>query len=259
MNTVTVSAPDDVDPAALLRSSAPALDPTPGTDVARPFRVELPDGTPVAVVDTFPGDLAAYRRAVLAYPMGTTFRAAGIRNTSAVFGSLRRSGIMHRTAAQSCAGSIVAPEAHAVLAGAASALAARFAALAPDLAAHDRGVVNERVHPDWMMGESWWTSGVLNRSSALAYHYDRNNHPVWNCMVVVRRHTLGGHLHVPRVGLVLPCADGDVAWFPAWTELHGVTPITARRRDGYRYSAVYYSVRGMPSTPATTEHADRIQ
>lgn len=105
------------------------------------------------------------------------------------------------------------------------------------------------------MGDSHWTSGVLNRTSGLAYHTDRNNFPgTWSAMVCVRRGIRGGHLRLPAYDLVVPCSDGQVVYFPGSTILHGVTPFTRAGDDAYRFTAVYYAVSGMRHClPATVE------
>lgn len=228
---------------ALLRRGAPALDPT----VAGPVLV-VDDATldPVIAVFPFPGDLARYRHAVMAYPMDTTVRSGGVRNKSRVFGYGARSVIMKRNACRVCAGAMEAPEAHATIEAAADALHDALVEIVPARAAHDREVARARVLGDWMMGErSPWTSGVVNKTSPMPYHYDRNNLPVWSAMVVARRGVRGGHLHVPEYDVVLPCRDGDVVAFPGWDLMHAVTPMTYRGSSPYRFTAVYYGVAAM--------------
>src|SRR3982751_17283 len=101
------------------------------------------------------------------------------------------------------------------------------------------------IDRDWKLGESEWTSGVINASARLPYHRDAMNFPVWSAMPVLRRHMDGGHLHVPEYDLVLPCRDGWGVFFPGYDLVHGVTPMSPTRPDGYRYSLVYYALRGM--------------
>lgn len=223
---------------------APELDPT----FAGPARVlDASTGELALIVSTLPPDLLdVYRQACLAMPMSTTYRTSGIRNESQVFGYVGRRAVLKREGCRACSAADDAPEAHAVLAGAAAWLAADFARLHPDQAARDRAHVAGAVHPDWLLPGSWWTSGVLNRTSALGYHYDRNNfRSTWSAMIVCRRGVSGGHLHLPGFDLVVPCADGDVVYFPGSIYKHGVTPFTVGRIDGYRFTAVYYSVAGM--------------
>lgn len=201
---------------------------------------------PILVTAPFPGDLAEYRRACLGYPRSTTIRTGGIRNISRTFGFLCRRGLVKRQSCRPCEGVHIAPEAHNVIAGAAGALGDQLAALAPGHAAHARELVRDEVLPEWLLDPAgWWTSGVVNFTSALPYHYDGANFDAWSAMVVVRRGARGGHLHVPEYDLVVDCRDGDVIYFNGNDLMHGVTPIVKLTKDAYRISAVYYPVRAM--------------
>jgi uncharacterized protein YodC (DUF2158 family) len=55
----------------------------------------------------------------------------------------------------------------------------------------------------------------------------------------------GGYLHVPEYGIVFRVDDGDVTWFCGRDLVHGVTPMTTRKKGGYRYTVVYYALAGM--------------
>lgn len=223
---------------------APALPPsgliTPDTVV-----VDDDTGAPLLFTVAYPGALGMFRRAAQLMPMSTTYRAAGLRNESQVFGYVGRRAVLQREGCRLAASADQAPDAHAVLVDAAGLLAAQFTALHPVQAAADRALVTGAVLTDWLMPGSWWTSGVLNRTSALAYHTDRNNFATWSAMVVCRAGVDGGHLHLPELGITVACTDGAVIYFPGHRLLHGVTPFTRSRLDGYRFTAVYYSVSGM--------------
>jgi hypothetical protein len=202
-------------------------------------------GELVLITAPYTGDVKAYRAACLAMPTSTTYRASGIRNDSQVFGYVGRRAVLKREGCRACSAADDAPEAHAVLCEAAAHLAEQFAALHPDQAARDRAQA-AAVHDDWKLAGSPWTSGVLNKTSALGYHFDRNNFPgSWSAMICLRRGVDGGHLHLPKYDVVIPCLDGQVVYFPGSLLMHGVTPFTVSRIDGYRFTAVYYSVAGM--------------
>lgn len=240
---------------SLLRTGAPDLP----ADVTAPARVvNANTGETVIIVARYPGDLAAYRRAVLGYPMNTTVRAGGIRNRSRVFGFLARSMLMQRNSCRLCSGGLDAPEPHAAICDAAGALAGQLAALNPERAERDRRLVTAAVLADWLIHpEAWWTSGVVNRSSPLPYHRDGNNFDAWSAMVVLRRGVRGGHLHVPEYGVTLECRDGDVVYFNGNDLLHGVTPLRKVDRSGYRYSVVYYPVAKMAGCLPYAEELER--
>jgi hypothetical protein len=120
-----------------------------------------------------------------------------------------------------------------------------FATLIPEQAQRDRQVIDNSILSEWRLEDSTWTSGIINKSSVLPYHRDGNNLSTWSAMPTIRYATTGGYLHVPEYGIVFPCGDGDVTWFYGRGLVHGVTPIKPRRKDSYRYSIVYYALKGM--------------
>lgn len=189
---------------------------------------------------------ARLRAAVLRVSFIETYRSAsGNRNRSRIFGMSPRKPFQQR---ESCRPSGLAadqPDEHAVLVDLASRLADDLRAFAPDVAERDAQTIKP-VLDEWRMSErSIWTSGVVNKSSTLPYHRDGGNFPVWSAMPVLRRGMDGGALHIPEYDVTLACRDGWVAYFPGWELVHGVTPMRPSRPDGYRYSVVYYALRGM--------------
>ena len=227
---------------ALVRLPAPSRD--LGLIVDGPARLVDPHGATVALTIPYPGDTSTLRRAILDYPMTTTARTGGIRNASRVFGYVSRNPIFKRHACASCSGATEAPEAHAAICAAADLLWTTLADLLPEDAQRTQNVVS--VLPDWRLGETPWSSGVVNRTPPLPYHRDNNNYPrAFGAMVVFRRHARGGLLHLPEWGVSLACRDATVAYFAGHGLVHGVSPIRLVRNDGYRFSAVYYPVRNM--------------
>ncbi len=194
-----------------------------------------------------PADLLAFRQAAQAYPVdATVYRAAGIRNRASVYGYSARSAVMQRNCCRECAGKTNSPEAHAGLVATTQVCARMFRELLPEVAERDEEAAAEAILAEWRMGGTQWTSGVLNSTSALPYHYDKNNlGKSWSAMTVARRGVRGGHLHIPELGTVVDCRDGDVVFFQGSWWLHGVTPIRKTAADAYRFSAVNYTVKRM--------------
>jgi len=188
------------------------------------------------------------RAAVLAVHYGETLRGySGLRNRSKTFGMSPRRPTHRRESCRPAGMAYDQPEVHAVIVAMADRLAADLRAFAPQIAEHDAAVM-EQVAPDWRMSEgALWTSGVVNKSSTLPYHRDGFNFEAWSAMPVLRRGMTGGHLSIPEYGLTVGCRDGWVVYFAGWQLLHGVTPMRTTMRDGYRYSIVYYALRGMKS------------
>lgn len=152
-------------------------------------------------------------------------------------------------------------EANLFLSNLGGVLGRQFRKIAPDIAAHDLDIMRA-VDRGWLMEEeSLWTSGVINKTSQLPYHRDVTNFPTWSAMPTVRFRMRGGHLHLPEYNIVFPCGDGEVTWFCGKELVHGVTPMWTKGADAYRYSVVYYALKGMKDcgtvAEETTQAAER--
>lgn len=125
----------------------------------------------------------------------------------------------------------------------------------PAIPERDAAAIAE-VKTDWRIGRrGLWTSGVINDTAALPYHRDGFNFPTWSAMPVLRRGVRGGALHVPEYGVTVGCADATVTLFPGRLLVHGVTPLRRAVPDGYRFSVVYYALRGMRTCREAAEEA----
>ena len=210
------------------------------------------------------GDVAALRRAVLNVPfVWDTLRANGTSNTSRTFGYRPRRPELGREGCGHTRLWAERPQGHAVVLGWAERLQTMLAEVFPGQHRADHATMSESgVHADWRLGETTWTSGVINRSSALPYHRDAFNFHVWTAMPVLRRHMRGGYLHIPEYDVTIESRDGWAVFFPGWDLVHGVTPMRATKPGGYRYSVVYYALQGMKSCfehAVETEYALRAR
>jgi len=201
---------------------------------------------PIAIYLPMPSGVPELREAVLGLKMGTTLRReTGMRNVSRTFGMVPRRWHMRREGCRVAGMGIEQPEQHAVLVALADVFSGMIRDLLPAVAAHDAQYVDQ-VLPEWRLTDgALWTSGVVNRSSTLPYHFDGSNFPTWSVMPVIRRHMRGGYLSIPEYDLVCPCRDGWALFFIGSQLVHGVTPMRPAQRDAYRYSIVYYALQGM--------------
>lgn len=141
----------------------------------------------------------------------------------------------------------------------ADTLSTQFRALLPERATADQATVESSLLKDWRMGEkSLWTSGVINQMNVLPYHRDGNNLDTWSAMPTIRFGMTGGYLHLPEYNTVFPCADGDVTWFYGRGLVHGVTPLTPKRKDAYRYSLVFYALKGLVNCATYAEETAQV-
>lgn len=210
---------------------------------------------PAFIYDEDTGDLVAahlpvqntkpVRNILHGIKYGQFSRANNYASRSTTFGYAPRRPLLGR---EGCASSAIdrdRPEVQAILNELADECARALRDFAPNIVAEDEAATSE-VLPEWRMGEEkLWTSGVINDTSQLPYHRDNFNFPAWSAMPVLRRGTSGGMLHLPEYNLVIPCQDGYAVYFKGKELVHGVTPIHKRQPDGYRFSIVFYALRGM--------------
>jgi len=211
---------------------------------------------PVDLYDTDTGQLVlSYRKApevatlrkhILSTKMTTTYRSkTGMSNVSRTFGMSPRKPLQWREGCAPTSLAIEQPEVNAYLSYYAELLAAELTSIAPMQVIADERVI-QQVLPEWRLTDTaLWTSGVINKSSQLPYHRDGFNFDTWTAMPCLRRGVRGGFLHIPEYDTVLSCRDGYVAYWNGYRALHGVTPIERVQDDGYRFTVVYYALRGM--------------
>lgn len=108
-----------------------------------------------------------------------------------------------------------------------------------------REKITNTVKPCWRFGEIY-TSGIINRSNALAYHKDaRNFGGVWSAMIVLKTRVRGGLLSIPEYDVLVDIPHGCTFFFDGQGLLHGVTGIEKENPLGIRFSVVAYSLEQM--------------
>ena len=92
-----------------------------------------------------------------------------------------------------------------------------------------------------------FTSSISNYNISAPYHQDNLNiKGCGNIIINKKRFASGGNLHVPQYGLVLASDEDTLIYYPAWSSLHGVTPIETTNDKGYRNSFIFYPLRFPP-------------
>jgi hypothetical protein len=103
--------------------------------------------------------------------------------------------------------------------------------------------IMKNVDPKWKLTDIF-TSSISNYNIAAAYHRDTANIPgALNVIVTKRLNASGGCLNIPEYGATVAQEDNSLLVYPAWRDLHGVTPITALSEGGYRNSLIFYSLK----------------
>lgn len=98
--------------------------------------------------------------------------------------------------------------------------------------------------PDkWKFG-NLFTSSISNYNISAPFHRDTGNIPnTVNVIICKRINSKGGDLHVPDYGATIGQVDNSILVYPAWRNVHGVTPIIPTHEGGYRNSLVFYPLK----------------
>ena len=98
-----------------------------------------------------------------------------------------------------------------------------------------KGIKNE-----WRFG-NLFTSSISNFNISAPFHRDTGNIKGTVYIILTKRNnSKGGSLHVPDYDATFEQADNSMLVYPAWRNLHGVTPIIETRKGGYRNSLIFY-------------------
>lgn len=113
---------------------------------------------------------------------------------------------------------------------------------APEVYQVHRKAVEARVPEKWRFADLF-TSSISNFNIAAAIHQDNLNvKGAVNVIVTKRRNSTGGNLYVPDYDVTFNSADNSMLVYPAWRNMHGVTPIVPTHPSGYRNSLIWYAL-----------------
>ena len=89
-----------------------------------------------------------------------------------------------------------------------------------------------------------FTSSISNLNISAPFHQDHGNiKKTVNVIITKRRNSKGGCLHIPDYNATIEQADNSMLVYPAWRNMHGVTPIIPTKRGGYRNSLIFYPLK----------------
>lgn len=90
-----------------------------------------------------------------------------------------------------------------------------------------------------------FTSSISNFNISAPFHIDRANvKKTLNCIYTHRHNSKGGCLYVPDYDACFDMPTGSLLLYPAWRNVHAVTPIVPTHDGGYRNSLVFYALKG---------------
>lgn len=114
----------------------------------------------------------------------------------------------------------------------------------PEIYLKQKEVIVENVPEKWRFSPLY-TSSISNYNIAANFHRDTGNlKDTVNCIFTKRFDATGGYLNVPDYDVTVECADNSLLCYPAWRNVHGVTPIQIRSSQGYRNSLIFYPLKG---------------
>lgn len=101
----------------------------------------------------------------------------------------------------------------------------------------------EDIKKEWTFG-TMYTSSISNFNISAPFHRDTGNIiGTVNTILTKRNNSKGGCLNVPDYNVTFEQADNSMLVYPAWKNIHGVTPIIPTFKDGYRNSLIFYPLK----------------
>ncbi len=99
------------------------------------------------------------------------------------------------------------------------------------------------IKKEWRFG-NLFTGSISNFNIAAAYHKDTGNiKGAVNVILTKRNNANGGCLNVPDYNATFEQSDNSMLVYPAWRNIHGVTPIKPTSDGGYRNSLIFYPLK----------------
>ena len=114
----------------------------------------------------------------------------------------------------------------------------------PKIYEKQKQVISKNVAKQWQFSDLY-TSSISNYNISAPYHRDKGNlKDTVNVIFSKRFDSVGGYLNVPDYDMTIECADNSMICYPAWKNIHGVTPIHPNSNGGYRNSLIFYPLKG---------------
>ena len=101
----------------------------------------------------------------------------------------------------------------------------------------------KNVPDKWKFG-NLFTSSISNYNISAPFHRDTANIVgAVNVIICKQKNAKGGDLHIPDYNATIGQVDNSILVYPAWRNVHGVTPIIPTFEGGYRNSLVFYPLK----------------
>lgn len=115
--------------------------------------------------------------------------------------------------------------------------------LTPNIWEKQKEIFDKYVDKKWRFG-NLWTSSISNYNISAPFHRDAGNiEGCVNVIIAKKQNAAGGNTTVPDYNATMDSCDNSMLVYPAWKNIHGVTPIIPTHEDGYRNSLVFYPLK----------------
>lgn len=115
--------------------------------------------------------------------------------------------------------------------------------IAPKIYEEQVKIIEDNIPAKWRFGKMF-TSSISNYNISAPFHRDAGN--LVGCVNVIiakKENATGGNTTVPDYGATVDSRDNSMLVYPAWRNVHGVTPIVPTGKDGYRNTLVFYPLK----------------
>ena len=186
-------------------------------------------------------------------------RTAGLKTRSRIFGYNPRNTIRNDFCSTTSM-AVEHPRQHAIVCQYGIKIAQLYSKFTPEVYGQHKKILKAKVLDEWVIKDTPFTSGIINKNNPLKYHFDSGNFKnVYSCMAVFKKDIRGGYLSMPQYGVAVDLPHNSVFMFDGQSVLHGVTPITKLNDQAMRLSIVYYSLQQIWNCLPLTEEVARIR
>lgn len=115
--------------------------------------------------------------------------------------------------------------------------------ITPNIYDRQKEIIEKNIPKKWRFGELF-TSSISNYNISAPFHRDAGNlEGCVNVIIAKKQNAIGGNTTVPDYGATMDSCDNSMLVYPAWRNVHGVTPIVPTHENGYRNSLVFYPLK----------------
>lgn len=115
--------------------------------------------------------------------------------------------------------------------------------LTPHIYERQYNIIKTNIPEKWRFG-NLFTSSISNYNISAPFHRDAGNlEGCVNVIIAKKENAKGGNTTIPDYGATVDSSDNSMLVYPAWRNVHGVTPIIPTKIGGYRNSLVFYPLK----------------